>query len=356
MTFKQKIKNYLFKKIAQKKRTNKLSELNINNILIIRDGGIGDAVFSYPLIRELKKHYPNARIDIYASLNNHFMYKYTPWVNKVYLKHKKRYWFKSWLEIFKMRKNHYDLAIDDTVIRLHRTFHTMIINPKFVLASTGSKKRYGFDRSELSYYDKVYETIDTTIHIVDERLKVLKFLGINNINNKMEFFLPKEKNKEVEQYVNKLQGYKLIGFNTDASHMARTLNSQQIINLCKLLKKENIKIVPFCIPKKFNYFKKLIEDNHLTNVVLPFKSKNIYEAAEVLKKVDLIITPDTSFVHIAAGLNIPTIGLFWNDPAKFILCAPKSDISVAITPKGKEQNLENIDLNEIQKNAFKILS
>ncbi|RXJ87167.1 glycosyltransferase family 9 protein [Arcobacter sp. CECT 8985] len=357
MTLKQKIKNYLFKKIAQKKYNENIINLKISRILLIRDGGIGDAILSYPLIRELNRFYPNARIDIYASLNNHFMYKYLPEVNNVYLKYKKRNWLKSWIEIFKMRNNHYDLAIDDTVIRFHRTLHTMIINPKLILGNTGTKKRYGFDKSELSLYYKVYKTRDKKlIHMADTRLKVLKFLGINNYNTNMIFPLPKEKNIEIQNYIKKYKDYKLLGLNTDASHKDRTLNTKQIIDLCNLLKNEKIKIIPFCIPSKFEYFEKLINENSLTNVAIPFKTKSIYEAAEVLNELDLLITPDTSFVHIASGLNIPTVALFWNDPIKYILCGPKADNSVALTPKGTESNLENINLNEIQENAFKILN
>ncbi|MGB5919241.1 glycosyltransferase family 9 protein [Arcobacter sp.] len=355
MNLKQKIKNFLFKKIVQKKYNEKLSDIKINSILIIRDGGIGDAICSYPLLRELKNSFPSSKIDVYASLNNHFMYKYVPWVNKVYIKQKKRHWFKTWIELFKMRNNNYDLAIDDTVIRFHRSIYTMLINPKFTLASIGKKQRYGFDRSELSFYYKVYKIPKKIIHIVDERLKVLEFLEINNPNSQMTFPLPKEKNKEIKEYLKKYKKYKLIGLNTDASHKARTLNTEQIIKLCKLLNEKSVKVIPFCVPNKFNYFKDLIESNNLNNVELPFKTKNIYQAAEILNELDLLITPDTSFVHIASGLNIPTIGLFWNDPSKYILCAPKSDIAIALTPKGTESNLENINLTEIKENAFRIL-
>ncbi len=355
MNIKRKIKNFLFKKIVQKDYKNKLLDTKINKILIIRDGGIGDAICSYPLIRELKKYFKNSQIDIYASRNNYFMYKYVPEVNKVYLKHKKRHWIKTLSEVIKMRKVHYDLAIDDTVIRFHRSLYTMTINPKFALALAGKKERYGFNRENLSFYYKTYQAPKEIIHITEERLKVLELLGIKNYDTKMCFYLPNKKNKEILDYINKFKNFKLIGLNTDASHKNRTLNSKQIINLCKLLDNEKIKIIPFCIPSKLNYFENLIKNNNLTNVILPFKTKSIYEAAEIVNKLDLIITPDTSFVHIASGLNIPTIGLFWNSPDKYILCAPKSEVSVALKPIGKEQNLSNIDIEEIACQSLKIL-
>lgn len=356
MKIKQKIINYFFKKIAQKKVHSKIEDIKIKRILLIRDGGIGDAICSYPLIRELKKNYPNSKIDIFASLNNSFMYKYTPWINNIYLKYKKRQWYKTWFEVFKMRRNRYDLVIDDTVIRLHKTIYTILIKPKFVVASADKKDRYGFNRNSLSFYDRVYETNENIIHIVDRRLKALNCLNITNYNNKMTFFLPSKLDNKIELFFNDLKSFKLIALNADSSQKTRALNKNQIIELSRLLNNDKIKIIPLCIPSKIAYLKEIIKDNNLTNVIFPYETKTIYEAAQILNNVDLLISPDTSFIHIASGLNIPTIGLFWNNPIKYIEWDSRSDISVALTPEGTESNLENINLNEIQENAFKILN
>ncbi|MFX4233640.1 glycosyltransferase family 9 protein [Aliarcobacter butzleri] len=350
----QKIKNFLFKKIAQKKYNKNLSNEKINKILIIRDGGIGDAICSYPLIRELKINFPNAQIDIYASLNNHFMYKYNPYINNVYLKYKKRQWYKSYFEIIKMRNNHYYLAIDDTVLRFHRTIYTMLINPDFILASSGTKTRYGFDRNELSFYYKTYSSY-TLNHIVDKRLKILDLLKINNYSNKMDFYLPNNLDNNVLEFINKFKPHKVVALNTEGSNSSRTLTKEQIIKLCTLLKKENLKIIPFCLPSKYNYFENLIKENNLYNVELPYKTKTIFDAAFILKHCDLLISPDTSFIHIASGLNIPTIGLFWNDPSKYIEWGPKSDLFYSIVPDNQEQNIKNINLEKVKEKTLEIL-
>jgi len=354
MNFKQRFKNFIFKKLAKRNYTTTLSNEKINKILMIRDGGIGDAVCSYPLLRELKKNFPQAKIDIYASLNNHFMYKYVPYVNNVYLKYKKRQWFKSWFEIIKMRNNNYDLVIDDTVIRLHRTLYTMIINPKFAISSSDTSKRYGFDRSQLSYYFKTYDS-NILLHIVDKRLKILTLLNIHSFSNKMEFFLPNKKNTQIQEKLALLKKYKLIALNTEGSSPSRTLNTKQIITLCQLLKDTDIKIIPFCLPNKFDYFKNMINENNLNNMELPYQTKTIYEAAEILNEVDLLITPDTSFVHIASGLNVPTIAIFWNNPMKYVEWGSKSDTAIAVTPEGKESNIKNIDLKTVQEKALNLL-
>lgn len=356
MNLTQKFKNFIFKKIAQKIYKEELSNDKIHKILLIRDGGIGDVICSYPLMRELKKIFPYATIDVYASLNNHFMFEYVPYINNIYLKYKKRQWYKTWLDIYKMRLNKYDLAIDDTVIRFHRTIYTMFINPKFALASNGSKQKYGFDRSELSFYYKTYESNDIQ-HIVDKRLRVLKFLDINYlIDNSMEFFFPPNSNQEIKQRLEKIKQYKLIGLNTLGSSKDRTLKEEQIVKICSLLEKDNTRIIIFSLPKDETYLINLIKKNTLQNVELPIITKTIYDAAQIVNNLDLIISPDTSFIHIASALNIPTIGLFWNNPMKYIEWGPRSDKFYSITPKKKESNLENIDLEEVKEKALKIIN
>jgi ADP-heptose:LPS heptosyltransferase len=46
------------------------------------------------------------------------------------------------------------------------------------------------------------------------------------------------------------------------------------------------------------------------------KTENIIETAEVIRKSDLVISPDTSVIHICSAFNIPVIGIYpdvkWN--------------------------------------------
>lgn len=350
-----KIKNKFFKIIAKKNYKEAIHKKKIERILIIRDGGIGDAICTFPLLRELKKNFPLVEIDIYASLNNYTMYQYVPYVNNVYVKYKKRQWLKTWIEIFRMRSKKYSLAIDDTVIRLHRTIYTMIINPKYVIGSSDQKKRYGFDRSSLSYYYKTYNS-NILEHIVNKRMKVLDLLEIYDINYKMEFFLPKEDNQNIIKYLKEFKNRKIITLNTEGSNDSRTLNKEQIIQICKCLEHQEIIIIPFSLPSRYKFFEDIIVENKIKNLITPYKTKNIYEAAEILKNSNLLISPDTSFIHIASGLNVPTIGLFWDNPIKYLEWGPKSDLSYAIKNRTKESNLKDIDIEEIRLKVFEILN
>jgi len=357
MKFKNRIKGWILKKVAQRNYIEEINPQKIKKILIIREGGIGDAVCNYPLLRELKKAYPHYEIDVYAGLSNNFMYTYVPYVRNVYTKYKKRQWLKTWIDLFKMRNNQYDLIIDNTTLRFNRVIYTIFINAKWVLASLGEKETYNLTRESLSLYYGIYKT-NKLEHIIDMRLGVLKFLNIKNLDNTIEFHLSKDRNIQFKPFIDALQGKFLIGLNTDGTHPSRTLNQHQIITFCKALKRDDIKVILFSLPHKQEYFSTLIKNEKLSNVTLTYPTKTIYDASEIISSLDILITPDTSFVHIASGLNTPIIGLFWNNPIKTVVWGPKSKLFKIITPNALDKDINtiaNINIQEAAEATFQLL-
>ncbi len=56
----------------------------IRRILVVRPGGIGDAVLTYPMLRALRTHYSEAVIDVLGERRNADVYRINGWVRKVY--------------------------------------------------------------------------------------------------------------------------------------------------------------------------------------------------------------------------------------------------------------------------------
>lgn len=352
---KNKFKQWLLKKIGQKNYITSFDENNVKKILLIREGGIGDAICNYSLIKELNRKYPNVEIDVFAGKNNYMMYKYNPYVKNVFIKYKKVKFYKTWIDIIKMRLNNYDVCIDNTIIRFHRTLYSRIINPKYIFASKGKKEHYGFDRSELSLYYKIYE--DSKIeHIINSRLKVLEFFKIDSYSSDFEFFLPSPVNSINEQFIKNINSNKNIGLNLEGGDKRRKLSDEQFINISNIFKQENsVKLVLFTLPLNRDYYKRLIRDNKLYNIVLSPITNSIYDVADLINRVDLLITPDTSLVHIASGLNVPTLGIFWDYEEKYIEWGPLSIKHDIVKSKDKEKNIKNIDINEIFIKSLKLL-
>lgn len=79
--------------------------MSFNTILLIRPGGIGDAVYLLPFIALLKKQYPDVTIDVLAEQRNAAIFSFSPHVHSIYHYDKPR-------ELLACLKTRYDIVID----------------------------------------------------------------------------------------------------------------------------------------------------------------------------------------------------------------------------------------------------
>jgi ADP-heptose:LPS heptosyltransferase len=186
---------------------------------------------------------------------------------------------------------------------------------------------------------------------------MLKYIQINNPKDDLKFYLPPTPSNKIIEFKKQKEKKLYIGFNTEGSHEDRTLSKNQIVNICNILKHSNIQIILFCTPDKRNFFKEIISHNKLNNTIISYETKNIYDAAELVQELDLMITPDTSFVHIASGLKIPVLGLYANKPLLISIWAPYNVPYEIVTPKEKDvTSIKEIDIKELKTKAFKLLN
>jgi ADP-heptose:LPS heptosyltransferase len=89
---------------TQHKAHNRLPR-RITSVLLIRPGGIGDAVLLIPAIILLKRAFPRAAIDILAEKRNSGVFALCPDVSAVYH-------YETPAEIFKTIRKSYDVVID----------------------------------------------------------------------------------------------------------------------------------------------------------------------------------------------------------------------------------------------------
>jgi len=80
--------------------------------------------------------------------------------------------------------------------------------------------------------------------------------------------------------------------------------------------------------------KRQIEEPH-PNVLASPSTRNIYEVGEIVKKLKLLVTPDTSLVHIAACYNTPILALYRKrlaDRTQFAPLSTQQQIIISPTP------------------------
>ena len=86
-------------------------------------------------------------------------------------------------------------------------------------------------------------------------------------------------------------------------------------------------------PKDLEIISQFI-DNKTSEYVIPsYPTESILDVAALIHNVDLVITPDTSLVHMACALEIPLVGVYSNNLESFAAWHPKSENSHVVFSK-----------------------
>ena len=327
---------------------------DVKRVLIIRNSGIGDAICLEPMLREFKKVYPLVELDIFASLGNTEIFKNSLYVDNVFVKHRKRDYLKRVREFFKMKNRKYDLLIDTTNYHPDKALMSFFLKPKWAIA-TDMLDNLKFDRKQFGFYDRVLSIVKDE-HIVDKLLRFLVYLDIKEYDNKMQLHIPENYISDANRYIKNLKAKNIVGINIDAKDKNRTLSSEQLLHICKKLASKDCFVLIFAMDNTREKFNQLVIQNSLKYVYVTPPTPSIYSAIALVKYIDVMISPDTAYIHIASALNIPTVGLFWNNMQKKTEWGPRAKNSVIVSSDIDGDNtLENIDLDFVVEEVKNIL-
>jgi ADP-heptose:LPS heptosyltransferase len=300
--------SFLLKKYQKAIKYDILPIDKIETIVIYSNTAIGDTLFNTPVFRSLKNNFPNKKIIVILNPTNYKLFENNPYIDEILL------YDGRWKTFFSVLKKLKKIKIDLTLI-LHAnepqaTPLSVLSNSKFIIKIPNDKNKYHefHNNKQLSCYGDR--------HGIYDRLRALEYLGINEQNTKMELFVEEENNLEVENKFIELKidinQDKIIGFQIGASNLSRMWFEDNWIKLGKKLleNNENLKIVLTGAPNEKEMTHRVligINSDRVFNLAGEF---NIKSAAGLIGKCNLLITPDTGPLHIAAALNTPTIAFY----------------------------------------------
>ncbi len=285
-------------------------------ILFIMLSGAGDVLMATPLIKEIRKAFPKARIDALVMQNilTKELLQYNPDINNaIYFNFPKEGYINSLKFCFSLRKK-YDLSITTyPQARYHYSIVSMLI---------GAKKRIGFNYgsqklklNKLFFHNLINE--DFQSHVVANNLKALYFLNAKKpALPKLILKLDKQSKEFAEQFFkkNKIKKSVIIhaGSGLTKSFILKRWPIKNFAQLAKKLNKQkNYKILLIQGPEEKDINKQIIQCSGLK------KDKDIFiietdilKAAAIIKSSNLVISNDTVIGHMAAALNTKVISLF----------------------------------------------
>lgn len=339
------MRGFFIKLIGNKKRK-EIDSKNINSVLLI-GGRVGDIITKTPLFKALKKLNPNIKIDVVVSKGCEPLLTNHPFINNIfcienkYSKVKILKVLQTLIFSLKMRKK-YDLYLDFSKnVRFSHILGLRFMSPKYIIGCYRMEK-FGIKKDELTIFDKYIRTTSAD-HACDIFIKSLEDFNVDISDRKYELYLGDIE----EKYKNYFAKNKInIVFNFLGSSQGRCLCDEDIEYFLEELPKlkENIEVHILTIPSIFEKIKSKLENMNLKNVQLLPKTKDILEAAAIIKYCDFLFSVDTGVIHIASTYNIPILGLYTEDKDTLTIFAPKSDLYKVIT--GKKENYLKLENRE----------
>jgi ADP-heptose:LPS heptosyltransferase len=324
------------------------------SVLILKYDRIGDMVLSTPIFRELKLAYPNISISVLASKENRDVIKYNPYVDKIYTNYKNQI-FNDLPTLLKLRKKNFDVCIElDHSVIPHAIFRLKILNPKKTI-SIHKDGRYGVKGVDLKIYD-YFTKKDTKSHFGKIWLETLIFFGISPSSYSYDLFLGNIEKEKAKIFAISLGKKIKIGINMEGSFPEKSIQKEELEKICVGLHNNfnNIKIVILTSPDKLLEKRQLISELGLDFVIPSYNTKTIIDAAALIEQLDLIITPDTSIVHIAASFDKPVVSIHENNKDSFRLWSPTSTLSKTVFASSS-YGLVNYSVDDIIESASDFL-
>ncbi|CAI2049323.1 glycosyltransferase family 9 protein [Serratia marcescens] len=302
------IKIYIAKLIWDKRRKSMFDVKSVKTILLLRnEGTIGDVVVSTPLVKCLYES--GFTVDILLTKSSSAVMKHNAYIrniyeagdsnNEVFLKRFAHTVDKSTIKM--LNENDYDLVVDLCLfdIPVHRMMLFSDINARFVL---------GFNKwSCINHYSKSISFENGKEHVTKATALVAHAVGINLKNRRdYDLHIPDDITFEVREYLSGWKDKIKIVINAFTGSPERNLSKEQVARLVDMLNKKskNIKLIILDHRRELDVS---LPDSAVIN---PFDS--LHHVMALIREVDMIISPDTSIVHISAAWNKALICVYKN--------------------------------------------
>lgn len=265
----------------------------IDSILLIRPGGIGDAALLGPAINALRISYPEARIHILAEKRNVGTFSLIPGIERISL-------YDTPSGLFETLRTQYDLVIDtEQWHRLSALVARLTRAPVLIGYDTNDRRRM-FTHT-VPYSHERYEA--------DSFMDLLVPLGINRYRDENSVFLfPSDKARhQADTLLQPLRGKPFVTIFPGASISERRWGGDRFNQVVRKLEGKGLRSI---IVGGENDRKLGDEVVHNSNALNLAGSTSLATTAAIIALSKLLLSGDSGVLHIGVGIGTATVSLF----------------------------------------------
>lgn len=289
---------YLKDKVSSQSKI-KIDDIKI--ILVMSNTAIGDTLFSTPAFRLIKESYPNKQVVALLNPKNYQLFDNNPNIDKVILYSGK--WMQFLPTLFQLRKQNIDLALILHSNEPQATPLAYCSGIKHIIKIPNDQNEFNF------LHQNSVIAPNRNEHFIDRRLKQLEYIDIYSKSYQMDIFQKEEWKRSISGILK--DGTVNIGFQIGASTLSRMWFFENWIDLSRLVLNHDINWNIILTGSKADYLSassicKTLDNERVTNLT---GKLDLGSASALIDQLDLLVTPDTGPLHIAAAMNTPTIAI-----------------------------------------------
>ncbi len=300
--------------ILEPKEKNRRLPTKIKKILIIRPGGIGDAIFLIPIIKKLKAERPALEIDILCERRNCEVF--------LLLQSQLRqiYCYDEFNELFEVFRNAYDVVVDSEQWHHFSGICSYYATASYTIGFATRPVRAKFYDAAIDYQRDGYE-LDNFSELFSSLLFERPFT--EQIDGCLTL------DADVSRWAEVRVPRESIAIFLGASIAIRRLNFQQIEKIIFYVIEQNRHVILLGGSDVLNVGLDL-EKKFPTNKLSSFVGKTtLKESAALIQKTSLFIGPDSGLLHLACSIGTPVIAIF--GPGNIKKWQPKSNRHFLVT-------------------------
>jgi len=272
---------------------------DVRRILLVRTDKIGDAIVSTAFFKALRDRFPDAQIDIVLGRKNGAAAPLLPHLDGVFVA--KKNLIEQGRLIRQLRERRYDIAID------------MLTGDSMTAATyaalSGARITVGFDGKAAGFYDIAIPRPPAPEHQAVQMLRLIAPLGVavkpEDVRTSVSFPQSAVRKTREDLGLADHDDAKLVAVNLSVADV-KYWTDENFIRLIGDLKSPSVRIVLAGAPWDLARMETI---GKAAGVERLEPSSDLSTMAGALSCADLVISPDTSIVHIAAALNKPVVTL-----------------------------------------------
>lgn len=281
------------------------------SFLLIRPGGLGDAVLSIPSICVLKKKFPGASITVLAEKRNASVFSLCPQINNVLVYDNPR-------ELLAAVRGKYDVVIDTEQWHRLSAVIARLIKPALSIGYATNERKKMFTHA-VRYCLEEYE-MDSFYHLLEP-------LGITQKNEALPFLnVPDAVKKNANSMLGEFVGRPYVSIFPGASIPEKRWDEKNFADLALNINMVGYPLLVIGSEKERAAGESIVRGLNALNLA---GKTSLLETAALIDMSSLLVSGDSGVLHIAAGLGKPTVSLF--GPSNVKKWAPKGERHVVIS-------------------------